>query len=268
VALRPSHKSTLKTVNNLGDLYKDQDKLKDAKTMYQRAQLDATDCRRLGSSLHGPRQVWGCREGVRRDIWARPHIDVKNCQQPRLSLYNAEAMYQRALVAKEKVLGLGHQSTLRTVNNLGGLYKDQGKFEDAETMYQRALVGFRGRLGPNHMSTLEAINNLGNLYKERGKFDDAETMYERALIGLERALESDQKSTLETVNDLRDLYMDQGKLDAEAIYRRALVGFEKALGSDHKSTLETVNHLGDFCKDQGELTEAGAMYQRALRERV
>ena len=35
----------------------------------------------------------------------------------------AEAMYQRALAGKEKVLGPEHPSTLMTVNNLGSLYK-------------------------------------------------------------------------------------------------------------------------------------------------
>jgi len=36
-------------------------------------------------------------------------------------------MYQRALKGKEKVLGPGYLSALRTVNNLGLLYVNQGR---------------------------------------------------------------------------------------------------------------------------------------------
>jgi hypothetical protein len=44
-------------------------------------------------------------------------------------------MYQRALQGKEKALGLEHTLTLDTVNNLGALYKNQGKLSKAEKMY-------------------------------------------------------------------------------------------------------------------------------------
>ena len=44
-------------------------------------------------------------------------------------------MYQRALVGYEKVLGLEHKSTLKTVHNLGLLHSKQGKLVEAEAMY-------------------------------------------------------------------------------------------------------------------------------------
>ncbi|SLM37995.1 kinesin light chain 1, partial [Lasallia pustulata] len=53
----------------------------------------------------------------------------------------AEAMYRRALEGYEKAWGPEHTSTLRTVNNLGRLYADQGKMAEAEAMYRRALEG-------------------------------------------------------------------------------------------------------------------------------
>ena len=46
-------------------------------------------------------------------------------------------MYTRALQGKEEALGPKHTSTLDTVNNLGALYKDQGKLAEAEAMYTR-----------------------------------------------------------------------------------------------------------------------------------
>jgi tetratricopeptide (TPR) repeat protein len=51
-------------------------------------------------------------------------------------LEEAEKMYSRALVGKEKAWGPDHTSTLDTVNILGLLYASQGKLEEAEKMYK------------------------------------------------------------------------------------------------------------------------------------
>jgi len=57
-------------------------------------------------------------------------------------------MYVRALAGYEKTLGPDHTSTLDTVNNLGLLYRNQGKLAEAEQMYVRALAGKEKALGP------------------------------------------------------------------------------------------------------------------------
>jgi tetratricopeptide (TPR) repeat protein len=79
-------------------------------------------------------------------------------------------------------------STLDTVNNLGILYKNQGKLAEAEAIYIRALEGYEKALGPDHTSTLDTVNNLGTLYSDQGKLAEAEAMYIRALQGYEDAL--------------------------------------------------------------------------------
>ena len=74
----------------------------------------------------------------------------------------AEEMFVRvrALAGKEKAWGLEHTSTLDTVNNLGLLYKAQGKTKEAEEMFVRALAGKEKAWGAEHTSTLETVNNL------------------------------------------------------------------------------------------------------------
>jgi tetratricopeptide (TPR) repeat protein len=61
---------------------------------------------------------------------------------------------------------------LQTVNNLGVVYKYQGKLTEAETTYQRALQGYEKALGPNELSTyVPALNTfwgLGAVFKRRG----------------------------------------------------------------------------------------------------
>ncbi|SLM37537.1 tetratricopeptide repeat domain containing protein [Lasallia pustulata] len=67
----------------------------------------------------------------------------------------AEAMFRRALEGREKALGPEHTSTLETVNNLGVLYKDQGKMAEAEAMFRR--------------EELELERGKGIKYRERAR---------------------------------------------------------------------------------------------------
>jgi hypothetical protein len=48
-------------------------------------------------------------------------------------------MLQRALQGREKALGAKHASTLGTINDLGNLYRDQGRLAEAEGMLRQAL---------------------------------------------------------------------------------------------------------------------------------
>jgi tetratricopeptide (TPR) repeat protein len=103
----------------------------------------------------------------------------------------------------------------RTVNNLGLLYKKQGRLEDVDNC---ALAGTEKVLGPEHTSTLDTVNNLGLLHKKQGRLEDAERMFDRALAGIEKALGLGYtvRSTLKTIEDLCRLYESQGRIeDAE-----------------------------------------------------
>ena len=90
-------------------------------------------------------------------------------------------------------------------NNLGGLYKDQGKLAEAEKMYQRALDGKEKALSPTHTSTLGTVINLGLLYKDQGKLDEAEKIYQRFPNAKANINDSNQCPGGETIDLLRSL---------------------------------------------------------------
>jgi tetratricopeptide (TPR) repeat protein len=117
----------------------------------------------------------------------------------------AERMYVRALAGYEKALGPDHTSTLETVNNLGALYRAQGKLAEAEQMYQRALAGYEKASQSETIPALKAVKSLGLLYRDQGKLKDAEKMFQRAVLGRRKVLGLDHPHTLEMVNDLKEL---------------------------------------------------------------
>jgi tetratricopeptide (TPR) repeat protein len=153
------------------------------------------------------------------------------------SSQEVEGLYLRALRGYEEAWGAKHTSTLKTVNNLGALYWEQGKMKEAEEMYLRALRGFEEALGAKHTSTLDTVNNLGLLYANQGKMKEAEEMYLRALRGYEEALGAKHTSTLDTVFDLGNLYRDRGDtVEAKKMYERAVDGYNDIEG-DHEADI-------------------------------
>ena len=180
-------------------------------------------------------------------------------------------MYQRALAAREKVLGPEHPHTLSSVNNLAALYDSQGRYGEAEPLYQRALAAREKVLGPEHPDTLTSVNNLAFLYDSQGRYGEAEPLYQRALAALEKVLGPEHSHTLSSVNNLAALYDSQGRYgEAEPVYQRALAAREKVLGPEHPDTLSSVNNLAALYGYQGRYGEAEPLFQRALaaREKV
>ncbi|KAK6438970.1 hypothetical protein LTR95_004834 [Oleoguttula sp. CCFEE 5521] len=149
--------------SNLGNLYKNQGKLKEAEEMYVRA-------------LRGKEEAWGAKH----TSTLGTINNLGNLYKNQGKLKEAEEMYVRSLRGYEEAWGAKHTSTLDTVNNLGALYADQGKLNEAEEMYVRALRGYEEALGAKHTSTLNTLYNLGNLYRDRGEVGKAKETYERA----------------------------------------------------------------------------------------
>ncbi|KAF1820021.1 uncharacterized protein K489DRAFT_412680 [Dissoconium aciculare CBS 342.82] len=96
----------------------------------------------LGLRLAAHAKMIGTRVGIDRSDEAE---QAEECHQVAYFLSDwekskeVENLYIRALGGYEKAWGAEYTSTLDTVNNLGLLYKNQGKMAEAEEMYLRAL---------------------------------------------------------------------------------------------------------------------------------
>jgi Tfp pilus assembly protein PilF len=64
------------------------------------------------------------------------------------------------------VLGPTHPEVANSLNNLGWLYYDQGKYADAEPLLQRALNIFEEVLGSEHPTTQKVRKNYEGLLKK------------------------------------------------------------------------------------------------------
>ncbi|KAK5080183.1 hypothetical protein LTS08_008757 [Lithohypha guttulata] len=70
--------------------------------------------------------------------------DIAQLLHEQTQLNTAELILCSVLTYKKEALGPDHTSTLRTVHNLGNLYRGQGRLDEAEQMYSRVLSLYRG----------------------------------------------------------------------------------------------------------------------------
>ncbi|KAI1317973.1 hypothetical protein F5Y16DRAFT_414531 [Xylariaceae sp. FL0255] len=176
-------------------------------------------------------------------------------------LGEAEKKYQEALKGSEEAFGSDNIFILTIVHNLGNLYFDQEKLDKAEEMYQRALKGFEEIHGSQHESTINCFHNLGLLYSDLDRSEEAEKMFQQAL--------PDGKALhtwfFDTLNDLGSFHFDQGDLGkARDKYRQAIKGYHKIQRLDDPSILDIANNLGNIYFHSGDFENAKLMYQRAL----
>jgi tetratricopeptide (TPR) repeat protein len=68
----------------------------------------------------------------------------------------------------------------QSLNNLGLLYKIQGKYIEAESLYKRALAIWEKAFGPEDLNVATVLENMVELYKEIGKRDEGEKLEARA----------------------------------------------------------------------------------------
>ncbi|KAE8309804.1 hypothetical protein BDV41DRAFT_580211 [Aspergillus transmontanensis] len=177
----------------------------------------------------------------------------------------AERILKQIILIRETLQGPAHSSTLRSVRNLGLLYKDQGKFDDAEKLYELVVAEREKLYGPNHYSTIRVLQDLGHVHCKQNHFQDAEDSYTRALDGLKRTFGQHDERTIEAILDLASLYEKHGKGPAaEQMYRRALTMRETLLGSSDPLTLDIVARLGHLYFMMCRLDDAENMFLRVL----
>jgi len=131
----------LNAANNLGILYSDQGKMKEAEEMYLRA-------------LAGKEKARGPEHKSTLDTVN----NLGNLYKNQGKMKEAEEMYLRALTGREKVWGPEHKRPLDTIYNLAVMYKKRLMFEDAAKHFELVVQGYTKILGPEHSETVEALD--------------------------------------------------------------------------------------------------------------
>lgn len=182
--------------------------------------------------------------------------------------------YDRAIAFFHRVITLAPHLP-EPYNNLGNIFRDQGKFEEAKTNYQKALS-----LRPNFA---EVYCNLGTVYSQINDKNNAANHFEKALKinpNLEKAylslafLRREQGKRQEAIACYQQLlkvypshagaYNNLGLLLAEiGDYSEAEVALKTSIKINPQYA-DPYNNLGLLSKNQGRDQEALTYYQKAI----
>ena len=85
-----------------------------------------------------------------------------------------------------RVLGEKHPNVLNSLNNLGIVYGQQGKYEEAAQIHRQVLEERQRVLGYMHPHTSQSCLHLASALKSMHRYQEAETLAMRALRGYRR----------------------------------------------------------------------------------
>ena len=89
----------------------------------------------------------------------------------------AEALYRRALEARERILGPEHPHTLSSLNNLAILLGTKGDSAAVEALYRRLLEGQERVFGPVDRHTLSTLIRLAALLDVTDRLPEAVALF-------------------------------------------------------------------------------------------
>src|SRR5262245_28368500 len=174
----------------------------------------------------------------------------------------AEKTLHDALLQAESFGPRDHRLAV-TLNNLGALYRIEGKYQLAESHYSHALAIWSETDGP----VASALNNLAVLLVEQGRYADAEVKYRKAIAIEERKPGTSHPVLAAMLTNLATLSFNQGRYsEGEALDLRSFAIAEQS-GLTIASTL---NNLAVLYRAQARYSDAERLLIRALnlRERT
>ena len=106
----------------------------------------------------------------------------------------------------KQTLPLNHYST-GTLNNIGLVYKIQGKYEEELKYLNESLEMRKQALPSNDTSIVDSIFKIGLVYKDQGKYEEAMSYLNQCLVIMgQTIIPPDDSSIEDTIYNIRIVY--------------------------------------------------------------
>jgi tetratricopeptide (TPR) repeat protein len=152
-----------------------------------------------------------------------------------------------------------------SLNNLGEIYFQQGRYSEVESLYLTSLETSKSQLGEDNLISAQILDNLGGLYCHQGLYTESELFYLKAIRINESQLGINHIKVAKNLNNLAELYREKGDyVKAEPLYARAIKINELQLGLDHPELANNLNNLALLYAAKGDNTKAKPMYLRSI----
>ena len=133
----------------------------------------------------------------------------------------ADPLYQEALALWEKAPAKGRPGAASTLQNLGYLRFEQGRWEEAEELFGRALALHVSIYGTSGLRTADSLAQLGELYLCWGQLPKAKSLLLRA-VPIQRSLPPGTPERVAGIVTLAQTYTVEGSYpEALTLLRQA-----------------------------------------------
>jgi tetratricopeptide (TPR) repeat protein len=255
------------TLNNLGILYRDTGRVKEAEEAYQEA-----------LSILGPLDETSIDNFP---IGAMMLSNLGNLYRETLRMDDAEAAFCQAHPIFRVLAETGSAAYLpelaETLNNVALVYRETHRMKRAETAFSEALSIFRKLAEAESEAYLPSIattlNNLGVLYSDTERMNEAEAAYQEA-VSICRKLakvnpEAHNPDLARSLNNLGVFYRDTQQMKAAEEAKREALSILRMLAEANPEAYAveqtaTVYNLACLYHDMQRMNEAEALFQQAL----
>jgi ankyrin repeat protein/CHAT domain-containing protein/Tfp pilus assembly protein PilF len=163
--------------------------------------------------------------GEKSDEYASALLNLADFQNATQQLSNAEKNILQSVNIRKS---LKSKQLIKSLESLGNVYYQQGKYQDAQKIYEQVLDYHKQNGGEKSPAYLSHLDILGNLHYLLGNYNSSEKLFKQA-IQLKKA-----NSAVHTfdyaisLSNLGNLWQDMGKYsEAKEVYKESLSIFAK-----------------------------------------
>lgn len=178
----------------------------------------------------------------------------------------AESEFSQALdKAKAKKFSNNDSRLANAYNNLGEVFRAEGKFKPALESAQKAYDLAQVSLKQQHQGRVFVTTNLAGINKDLANYDRAESLYKEGLTIWQKDIRIKEDSNLASIyNGVAKLKIDQGKYDEANTWLNKAFTMRKAiLGENDHAMSPLFDTRGTIELKQGNNTEADKDFRQA-----
>lgn len=178
----------------------------------------------------------------------------------------ALTLLRRSYDLRATALGLDHEETIESLNNVGVALWRRGDGDQAIATHEDALARCERVLGDAHRRTAETLNALAVKLQARPESNArARELYERALVVAQAALGPDSELVARLLTNVAMARIDDDETDGTAeMLERALELHERHFGPLSRWTAYVLRTQGNLAWLEDRFADARRAFQRAF----
>jgi CHAT domain-containing protein/Tfp pilus assembly protein PilF len=177
----------------------------------------------------------------------------------------AESFYNRAREIRENG-GENDEPRLAIVlDNLAGLYSEQGRQQESAQLREESLNILEKRLPEGHPDIAIAKHNLALTYEGLHDYATAERLLQTSIDASARTLGASHSEVIAMRDDLAELLGKEHKYDqAEAAFKRTQQFFQNEPTANRLNLARSLSNLAKMYSDQGKYSDAQREQKQAV----